>query len=167
MKKKPWRYYHFTHVYHKWQSYDVWFLRYWAQQTANFLSFLGHFCTFTPPTTQKIKILKKWKTHIEISSFYKLVPKIMIICYTIPEIWCITDVISIFHFGLFLLFYTPNSLKNQNFKKMKKNNIWRYHHFTYVYQKLWSNYVRFLRYGAWRTDGQMDRCTYGRTEKMT
>ena len=23
-----WRCHHFTHVYHKWQSYDVWFLRY-------------------------------------------------------------------------------------------------------------------------------------------
>ena len=26
-EKTTWRYYHFTHVYHKWQSYDVWFLR--------------------------------------------------------------------------------------------------------------------------------------------
>ena len=28
-------------------------------------------------------------------------PKIMIICYTAPEIWCMTDVIVIFHLGLF------------------------------------------------------------------
>ena len=35
-----------THVYHKWQSYDVWFLRYWAWQ--NFLSFWTIFCPFTP-----------------------------------------------------------------------------------------------------------------------
>ena len=34
----------------------------------------------------------------------------MIICYTVPEIWCMTDVIAIFHFGL----------KTQNLKKMKK-----------------------------------------------
>ena len=27
-KKNTWRYYHFTHLHHKWQSYDVWFLRY-------------------------------------------------------------------------------------------------------------------------------------------
>ena len=33
MKKWTWRYYHFTHVYHKWQSYDVWFLKYGAWQT--------------------------------------------------------------------------------------------------------------------------------------
>ena len=26
--KKTWRYYHFTHLHHKWQSYDVWFLMY-------------------------------------------------------------------------------------------------------------------------------------------
>ena len=32
VKKNSWRQYHFTHVYHKWQSYDVWFLRYGAQQ---------------------------------------------------------------------------------------------------------------------------------------
>ena len=31
-EKNPWRYHHFTHVYHKSKSYDVWFLRYRAQQ---------------------------------------------------------------------------------------------------------------------------------------
>ena len=30
---------------------------------------------------------------MEISSFYKSVTKIMIICYTVPEMWCVTDVI--------------------------------------------------------------------------
>ena len=33
---------------------------------------------------------------------------------------------------------------------------WRYHHFTYVHQKLWSDDVRFPRYGAQWTDGQTD-----------
>ena len=32
-EKHTWRYYHFTHLHHKWQSYDVWFLRYGARQT--------------------------------------------------------------------------------------------------------------------------------------
>ena len=50
----------------------------------NFLSFWTAFCTFTPLTTQKIKILKNWKKSLEISSFYTSVPKIMIICYTVP-----------------------------------------------------------------------------------
>ena len=32
-EKKPWRYYHFINVYHKWQSYDLWFLTYGVQRT--------------------------------------------------------------------------------------------------------------------------------------
>ena len=43
----------------------------------------------------------------------------MIICYTVPEIWHVTDVILIFHFGLFFALL-PNNQKNQNFEKMKK-----------------------------------------------
>ena len=35
-------------------------------------------------------------THMEISSFYTSKPKIMIICYTVPEIWSVTDIV-IFH----------------------------------------------------------------------
>ena len=50
--------------YHKWQSYNVWTLRYRVQQTV-FLSFWTVFCLFTPLTTQKIKTLKKWKKHLE------------------------------------------------------------------------------------------------------
>ena len=72
----------------------------------NFLSFWTIFCPFTPLTTQKIKILKKWKKHLEISSFYTSVPKIMIICYTVPEIWHVTDVI-IFHFRSFFVLLPP------------------------------------------------------------
>ena len=40
----------------------------------NFLSFWTIFCTFIPLTTRKIKILKNWKKHLEISSFYTSVP---------------------------------------------------------------------------------------------
>ena len=58
---------------------------------------------------------------MEMSSFYKSAPKIIITCYNVPEICHVTNVIIIFHFGLFLPFYPPNSPKNQNFKKMKKN----------------------------------------------
>ena len=41
--------------------------------------------------------IKRKKTH----HFTQSIPKIMIICYTVPEIWCVMDVIVIFHFGLF------------------------------------------------------------------
>ena len=45
-------------------------------------------------------------------SFYTSVPKIMI-CYTVPEIWCVTDVIAIFHFVLFFTLLPPNFLKKK------------------------------------------------------
>ena len=47
-----------------------------------------------------------------------LSPKIMIIYYTVPEIWRVTDLIVVFHFGLFFVLLPtappPNSPKNQN-----------------------------------------------------
>ena len=73
----------------------------------NFLSFCTVFDLFTHLTTQKIKILKNWKKLLKILSFYTSVPKIMIICYNIPGIWCLTDVIVIFYFGLFSALLPP------------------------------------------------------------
>ena len=51
------RRYHFTQVYQKWQSYDVWFLT-----DRIFLSFWAIFCPFTPLKTWKNNILKNtWR----------------------------------------------------------------------------------------------------------
>ena len=61
------------HVYHKWQSNDVWFLRYWGWQ--RFFCHFGPFFALLPPlTTQNIKILKKFKKYLGILSFYTCVP---------------------------------------------------------------------------------------------
>ena len=79
----------------------------------NFLSFWTIFCPFTPLKAQKIKILKKWKKYLQILSFYTSVPKI-IIWYIPPQIWCMTDVIVIFQFGLLF------AQKTKNEKKWKK-----------------------------------------------
>ena len=130
-------------------------VRYGASQTIFCL--FGQFFAFLPPKNLKVNILKKWKKHLEVSSFYTSVPKIMIIWYTVPEIWHMTDVIILCYF---LPFYPHNSLKNENFKKNEKKP-WRYHNFTYVYQKLWLHDARFLRYGVRR----MDRQTGGRTDR--
>ena len=47
----------YIHVYHKWKSYDTWFLKYKVPQTEIFI-ILGHFFfPFSPLTTWKIKIL--------------------------------------------------------------------------------------------------------------
>ena len=68
-----------------------------------------------------MKISKKLKKHLEIS-FYTSVPKIMILRYTVPEIWHVMDVIFIFHFELFFaLLPPPKSPKKQISKNMKKH----------------------------------------------
>ena len=57
--KDNWIYYHFKLVYHKWQSMcDSWDTE---SNRQTFLSFWGIFCSFTPFTTSKIKVLKKMK----------------------------------------------------------------------------------------------------------
>ena len=61
-KIKCWRYYHFTHVHQKPQSYKVQFLRYRIRQ--NFFVILGHFLSFhlhTPnnPENQNFEKMKK------------------------------------------------------------------------------------------------------------
>ena len=153
-------------MYHKWQWYDVWFLKYRVQQT-EFFVILGYFflplylplkqhekskcwnnekdwrylhlstinenhmmydswdmehdrknlAHFRPVLiTQRIKILKRWMKHLVISSFYTSVPKIMIICYTAPEIWHMTDAIM-FHFGQCFALLQPRKWKLQKKKK--------------------------------------------------
>ena len=59
-EKNPWRYYHFTHVYHKWQSFDVWFLRYQVRQTEFFVN-LDNFLPFYPPNNLKNQNFEKMK----------------------------------------------------------------------------------------------------------
>ena len=54
-EKSIWRCHHFTNVYQKPWSYDVWF------NGQSFLSFRAIFCPLTPLTTWKIKILNKWR----------------------------------------------------------------------------------------------------------
>ena len=108
-----------------------------------YFSFWVIFCPFTPPSCLKNNF-KKWKKCLEISPFYISVPKIMIICYTVLEIWCMMDIIVVFHFGQFfdLLSFPPTSPKNEN--------ACRYYHFTQEYQNSWSNAILLLRYGAWQ-----------------
>ena len=57
------------------------------------------------PENQNFKKMKK--KHPEILSFYTSVPKIMIIGYTVPETWSVTDVVFIFHSGQFFALLPP------------------------------------------------------------
>ena len=47
-KKNALIYYHFPYVCHKWKSYDVWFLRYGAQQSEFFCRFGPSFALLPP-----------------------------------------------------------------------------------------------------------------------
>ena len=81
-----WRY-HFRQVYQKSWLYAILFLRYMVCDGCNcYFSFLTIFCPFTALTAWKTKIWIK-KKHLEVSPFDTSVPKIMIICYTVPEIY--------------------------------------------------------------------------------
>ena len=106
----------------------------------NFLTFWIIYSPFTPLTTWKIKIWKKWKKHLETASFYRCVPKIlkkfgknekkhpeisvfytcvpkmMIIWCFVSEIWSERDIIFC-HFGNFFALYPPNN-PDQNFEDM-------------------------------------------------
>ena len=95
-EKNAWWYYHFISVYHKCFNH----LKYQVRRT-EFFVILDHFLSIYPLNSWKIKILKKWKKCLEILSFYNSVPKIRIICYAVPEMWHMMNVIVIFHFGLF------------------------------------------------------------------
>ena len=55
-----------------------------------YFSFWATFCPFSPVRTQKMNISKKWKKHLEMSSFYTCAPKIMIIII----LYCSWDMLS-------------------------------------------------------------------------
>ena len=58
-EKSTWRYYHFTHVYHKWQSHDVQFLRY--EHDREFFVILDLFLPFYAPNNLKNQYSEKMK----------------------------------------------------------------------------------------------------------
>ena len=78
-----------------------------------------------PLTTRKIKTLKKRKNYLEMSSFYKCLPKTTITWCMLPEIWSATNIIFC-HLGTFfdlLPYYWPWKLKF--WKNVEKT--WRYY----------------------------------------
>ena len=105
----------------------------WSMKNRIFF-ILQHFWPFYPTNNPKNE-----KKSLQISSFYKSGLKIMIKCYTVPEIWFVTDVIFIFHFRLFFF--------------LKMNDIIILHLCTKNYDK--------MMYGSWdiACNGRTDRCT--------
>ena len=60
IEKNTWRY-HFIHLHHEWQLYDVWFLRYQVQQT-KFFVILDRFLPFYQPMDPENQNFEKTKT---------------------------------------------------------------------------------------------------------
>ena len=119
----------------------------------NYFSFWATSFPFTSLIAQKMKISEKWKKYLEKSLFYTSAPKLMIIGYTILEIWQVTSVIFVFHFGLLLPFYLSNSPKIKISKKWKKKtpgNIKILHKST--------KNPDYMLYCSW--DMMHDRCNY-------
>ena len=101
--------------------YDLQSLRYRVWQTE--ISNKGHFLPFypSPLKTQKLRILKKWKNLMEISSFYTSVSKITIIWGTVPEIRSQTDRVYC-HFGPYLAVLHSREWGKSIFQKLKKTS---------------------------------------------
>ena len=73
IEKNTWRYYHFTYLHNKWQSYDVWFLRYGTQQTELFV-ILDCFLPFHLHMDPEKQNFERMKKHLQMLSFHKCVP---------------------------------------------------------------------------------------------
>ena len=111
----------------------------------NFLSSWTIFCPFTLLTSQKIKILKKWKKHLEILSFYTCAPEVHQ-KWKSYDVWFLRYGVQQAEFLSFLghfLPFTPLTIWKIKIST-KKKDTWIYNHFTRVFHK-WKSYVWFLR----------------------
>ena len=117
--KQNWIYYPFTHVYHKWKSYDAWLLKYKARQTV-FCHFGPFFDLWTSQELEKSKFweIKKAPGHIIILHLCTTNDNQMMYG---PEIWRATDKFLSFWF-IFCPFTSPLPLTPQKIKLLKK---WR------------------------------------------
>ena len=141
------------------KNYDHMMRIFWDMVCERFncyFSFGAVFYPFTTLTAQKTKILKKWKKHLKISSFCICVQKIFDqMMYSSWDMVC--DRFNCY-FSFWTIFcpFTPRTAQKRKILK-KWKIIWVYLHFTHVYQKLWSDNLRFLRYAVRQTDGWTDR----------
>ena len=122
----------YIHVYHKWRSCDVWFLKDKVQQT-DVLSFRAIFCPFSSLTTRKIKILKLKKAPGDIIILHICTINDSHMMYGSwdmernRQFFVILDRLLPFYPS----FYGPRKSK---FWKSEKNT-WKYYHFTSMYHK--------------------------------
>ena len=160
MKKKSWRYYHFTNVYHKWQSYDAWFLSYGLQQTEVFV-ILDHFLPFYPTNNPKNKSFEKMeKTPGDIIILHKCTKNDD---HVLHCSWDMTHDGCKFYFS-FRIIFCPFAQKIKILQKWKK---------TLEISSLYTCAPKIMI--TWcmvpeiwcTTDGQTDKRTYGRMDRKS
>ena len=134
-EKNTSRHYHFTNVYRKWQSYDVWFLRYRARRTEYFV-ILDHFLLFyhlNNPKNQNFEKMRKTPGDIIILQRCTISDNHMM--YVSRDMK--RDRQNFLSFWtVFCLLIPPEQLGKSKLWKAEKSS-WRYHHFTQMYQKSW------------------------------
>ena len=108
--------------YHYEKLDDIIYSTWDTEQNKLKLIILGHFLSFIPLKTPKIKILKN-KNLLEIPSFYTCVPKIWDTVKTFLSFWAI--------FWPFTSAPHPNDPEYQNFQKKEKNGS-RYYPFIHT-----------------------------------
>ena len=100
----------FTHVYHKWQAYHVWFLRYRAWWMFLLFFFLDHFLSFYPSNSPKTENFKKTKQMLgDVIMLHKCTKNhnhTLYCSFTLPNCY----------FPFWAIFYpiTPLAAQNQN-----------------------------------------------------
>ena len=150
--KNTWRYYPFTHVYHKSKSHHVCFLRYKVQRTELFV-ILGHFLPFDHPNNpknQNFEIIKKTPEDIVILHLC-IYHKWQSYDALLLRYWAWQTKIFVI-LGYFLPFYPSNNLEKTLKKKWKKIS-WRYCHFTHEYHKWSIINENHMVYDFWGNEG--------------
>ena len=115
----------------------------WDKQ--NFLSFRTIFWPFTPLTTQKIRILKKWKKNIQILSLYHHFNIILLLYYCIIILHMCTKNHNHMMYAswdmqcdrynclpFWAIFCPITSLMTTKIKIWNVKNTWRYYSFSHV-----------------------------------
>ena len=118
LKRKHLEIFSFYTLHHKWQSYDVWFLRYWERQTIFFVILDHFFLFYTPNNLQNQNYAKMKKKPRVITILHMCTINGNNMMYGSLLSMMDTFFVILDHF---LPFYPPppTNPKNQNLKKTK------------------------------------------------
>ena len=132
LENNAWRYDHFTHAYHKWQLYDVRFLRYGEWWTEYFVILDNLLPFYLPRNLKKSKFWKNIKKPGDTIILNKCTKKHdhMLYCS-----WDMVHDISNLYFSFWAIicpFFTSITAWKMKISKKWKKKVWRCHNFTQI-----------------------------------